>query len=478
MDCIAHSYPNLGALAQRRGDYQEAAGYYQRSLGMSELAGDQAGMATSHHNLAILAHSGADYQEAARQYHRSLEIRERIGDQGGMADGYVRLGILAHDRGDDQGAARQYQRAFEIAERIGDLARMAASIHQLATLAQSRGTTTTRPANTSEALTSGERAGSQVGMAASHDRLGTLAQSRGNYDDAAREHQLALDIRQRLDDQEGMADSYHQLGTLAYWRGNHVEAARQYQRALDIFERLGDQAGMARTYSNLRNLEARSGEIATAMAWYVRALAIRLALHVRHPATDVRHLRDYRRELGTGQFSRVLNSISEDPDLAAAIAALIDQLGEIEHGTDSLRRGRRVPSRRHFTARLRYVKTGRRARKVQRQPLRTTAQPPTAAPSGHWRSPRWARPPHDADDGSPPSPPFSASSDLRRGSTFGVPLGARVFHRRRHSSRPRPATTAHSPKSASAMAFAVLLIAGAALHRLVDGSSRYERCTP
>ena len=145
---------HLGILAQARGDYEEAARQYQRSLDIKERLGDQAGMATSYHNLGILAHDRGDYEEAARQYQRSLDTKERLGDQAGMATSYHNLGILAHDRGDYEEAARQYQRALDIDERLGDQAGMAASYHISAASPTTAGTMTRPPASTSAPSTS------------------------------------------------------------------------------------------------------------------------------------------------------------------------------------------------------------------------------------------------------------------------------------------------------------------------------------
>ena len=89
---------HLGMLAQERGDYQEAARQYQRSLNISERLGDQAGMANSYNNLGMLAQERGDYEEAARQYQRSLNIKERLGNQASMATSYSQLGNLGADR--------------------------------------------------------------------------------------------------------------------------------------------------------------------------------------------------------------------------------------------------------------------------------------------------------------------------------------------------------------------------------------------
>ena len=129
----------LGIIAQDRGDYDEAARQYQRSLDIDERLGDQAGMAGSYHQLGVLAQARGDYDEAARQYQRALDISERIGDQAGTARSYHGLGLIVQHRGDYDEAARQYQRALDIFERLGDQAGMATSYSQLGNLEKDRG---------------------------------------------------------------------------------------------------------------------------------------------------------------------------------------------------------------------------------------------------------------------------------------------------------------------------------------------------
>ena len=324
----------LGNLAQDRGDYDEAARQYQRTLDIRERLGDQAGMGDAYHNLGVLAQTRGDYDEAARQYQRSLEIDERLGDQAGMATSYGQLGNLAQDRGDHDEAARQYQRSLDIRERLGDQAGIANNYHNLGVLAQARGDYDEAARQYQRALDIFERRGDQAKIAVAYHQLGNVAYLRGDHDEAARQYQRALDIRERLGDQAGMADSYGQLGNLARARGDHDEAARQYQRALDIFERLGDQAKIAVAYSLLGNLEMeRGGSITAAVTWHVRALAIRLRLGARQAEIDLRRLAAHRRELGAEPFTHLLTQAAGSTDLTETITSLLDQVDKTGGGT-------------------------------------------------------------------------------------------------------------------------------------------------
>ena len=76
----ARSYGRLGMLTQVRGDYEEAADRYQRSLGISERIGDQAKTAASYGQLGILEKERGGSITAAVTWHvRALAIRLHLG---------------------------------------------------------------------------------------------------------------------------------------------------------------------------------------------------------------------------------------------------------------------------------------------------------------------------------------------------------------------------------------------------------------
>jgi hypothetical protein len=61
-----------------------------------------------------------DYDEAARQYQRSLDLNERLGNQAGMATTYSQLGSLEAERGGDAGLAISWQlKALTFRLRVG-----------------------------------------------------------------------------------------------------------------------------------------------------------------------------------------------------------------------------------------------------------------------------------------------------------------------------------------------------------------------
>jgi tetratricopeptide (TPR) repeat protein len=81
---------------------------------------NQAGIASSYHQLGMLAQLRGDYDEAARQYQRSLDIEERIGNQAGMATTCSQLGILEAEQGGSAALAIDWDvKALAIRLRLG-----------------------------------------------------------------------------------------------------------------------------------------------------------------------------------------------------------------------------------------------------------------------------------------------------------------------------------------------------------------------
>jgi tetratricopeptide (TPR) repeat protein len=264
----------LGMVAQERGDYEHALGWYRRSLAISEELGDRARTASSYHQLGTVAHVRGDYEAALDWYRRSLAIEEELGDRAGMASSYHQLGIVAEERGDYDAALDWYRRSLDIFEELGDRASMASSYHQLGIVAQLRGDYEPALDWYRRSLAILEELGDRASMASSHHQLGMVAELRGDYEGALDWYRRSLDISEELGNRAGTAGSYHQMGVVAYLRGDYEGALDWYRRSLAIEEELGDRSGMAMSHHQLGMVAQERGDYDGALDWYRRSLAI------------------------------------------------------------------------------------------------------------------------------------------------------------------------------------------------------------
>jgi len=315
----------LGIVAQRRGSYDEALGWYRKSLDIAEKLGDRAGMAISYHQLGMVAQHRGSYDEALLWYRKSLDIKEELGNRAGMASSYHQLGNVAQARGSDEEALSWYRKSLEIKEELGNRAGMAISYHQLGMVAHTRHSYDEALDWYRKSLEIAEELEDRAGMASTYHQIGLVAEQRGSYDEALSQYRKSLEIKEELGNRAGMAISYHQLGMVAQRRGSYDEALGWYRKSLEIAEELGSRSGMASSISQIGVLFTEQGAVEEGVPCNLRSLALRLELRVPQIRIDLRVLRRQRKLLGTARFREVIDR-HLDAASAEAVLQMIDQL--------------------------------------------------------------------------------------------------------------------------------------------------------
>ncbi|MHB9860959.1 tetratricopeptide repeat protein [Streptomyces sp. YIM S03343] len=308
---IAGSYHQLGMIAQRRGDYQQAEERYRASLTIKEELGDRSGIAGSYHQLGIIAQRRGDYQQAEERYRASLTIKEELGDRSGIAGSYHQLGIIAQRRGDYQQAEERYRASLTILEELGDRSGIANSYGQLGIIAQERGDYQQAEERYRASLTILEELGDRSGIANSYGQLGIIAQERGDYQQAEERYRASLTILEELGDRSGIANSYHQLGIIAQERGDYEQAEERYRASLTIKEELGNRSGIANSYGQMGVLRTKQERAAEGVPYTLQALALQLQIGS-PPDASLYWLGRQRALLGDDAFRSLLDDLLPD----------------------------------------------------------------------------------------------------------------------------------------------------------------------
>ncbi|MFF2735454.1 tetratricopeptide repeat protein [Streptomyces cyaneofuscatus] len=140
---IAVSHHQLGMVAQGRGRWEEAEGWYRKSLVIEEGLGNAPGMASSYHQLGMVAQERGWLEEAEGWYRKSLVIEEGLGNAPGMAITYHQLGTVAQGEGRWEEAEGWYRKSLAINEGLGSRPSTAVTYAELGRLAQARDDTDT-----------------------------------------------------------------------------------------------------------------------------------------------------------------------------------------------------------------------------------------------------------------------------------------------------------------------------------------------
>jgi class 3 adenylate cyclase/Tfp pilus assembly protein PilF len=110
---------NIGRIYKKRGNYQKALEYYNRSLRINQLKGDQGEEANVLSNIGIVYRDQLDYLNAFDYFTQSLKIYKQINHQVGIADSYNQIGVLYYMQGEPPMALDYLKKSLKIYEQLG-----------------------------------------------------------------------------------------------------------------------------------------------------------------------------------------------------------------------------------------------------------------------------------------------------------------------------------------------------------------------
>lgn len=235
----------LAGVREERGEVAAARDLYARALVLRERIDDTRGMAADHNNLGLLAQKLGDLDEAGRHFQDALALNRRDGRDNAAATNQVNLAGLATLAGEFTRAAGLYRNALATWRATEQWVDAAAALHGLGQLEVRRGDYVAGVAALREALTILERTGPRTdALSVRRDLAGALA-AQGNLQgalDALRNVQQMTDAGVPAETRAGLvlaqADLAVQLNTPA-------DAERLYARAEFLYGQSGDQAGVA-----------------------------------------------------------------------------------------------------------------------------------------------------------------------------------------------------------------------------------------
>jgi tetratricopeptide (TPR) repeat protein len=135
---MAHAYRLLDWAYVDLGELQQA-GYSRQSLAISEELEDLTAQSASLNELGALAYRLGDWDEALQLYRRGAEIDARTGDTVGAAEASNNIAEILLDQGHLEEAERLFTESLRVLQAAGYRGRIAASISNLGLLASRAG---------------------------------------------------------------------------------------------------------------------------------------------------------------------------------------------------------------------------------------------------------------------------------------------------------------------------------------------------
>ena len=264
-------YHQMGEVALKRWQLDQAEGWYTQSLAIIESGEDRASVADDYYGMGLVRQYQRRYTEARDWFSKSLDIHQRLEDVEEMVKDYRSLGLCAQFRFEYQEAESWYHRAREILEEARDEETSVLIYHALGTVAHSQYQFDDAENWYQQALTLSDRMGNESQMAVEFHYLGLLEQGRQMFpEDAEHWYKLALEKYEKLGDWRNAGDECRQLGVLFHEQEKLEEAESWYHRAREIFEEIQDVSRTARTYGQLGMAAEERQDIEGALTWAAR----------------------------------------------------------------------------------------------------------------------------------------------------------------------------------------------------------------
>jgi putative nucleotidyltransferase with HDIG domain len=197
---------NLGILANVRGEHAEAAAHYRQSLEGFELSGDWKGCAIAHHNLGMVCADRQLWEDADGYFRRSLEITRAVGDV--HLEGLCLLNHsevhLARQRYDE--ARTNAEQALTIFDRLGSRIDKADAYKVLGAVYRETGRFTLAESRLQTAVEQAVATGSVLSEAEASRELARLYQAMGRNQEALQLLNAAHRLFSRLDARVDLVD--------------------------------------------------------------------------------------------------------------------------------------------------------------------------------------------------------------------------------------------------------------------------------
>ena len=264
-------YHQFGIIYLNRRQWDEAAGWLQKSLAIIEDGEGLHSVADDHYALGQVRQGQRLYTEAKEWYKKALDIHQRLPDEEEMVKDYQALGMICHLKFEYREAENWYYRAREMVEESRDQQTAIQIYHQLGTIFHAQSDFEEARDLYQQALDLSDRTGNREQMAVEFHHLGLLAQARGIlFDEAEGLYQTALEYLEDLGDRRGVGDECRQLGVLFHEQQRYDDALKWYTQAREIFEQMGDVHRMVRTYGQLGMIAEEQDDLQGALEWVAR----------------------------------------------------------------------------------------------------------------------------------------------------------------------------------------------------------------
>jgi CHAT domain-containing protein/Leucine-rich repeat (LRR) protein len=278
----AYILNQMGFIARRLGDWQQALNYYNQALVQIRYLPDRPQKATILNNIGALYYALGEKQQAINYYNQVLSlVREIDGSpEEGLhqriveATALSNIGLAYNDLGERQQAIEYFNRALPLLQAAGDRTKEATILNNIGIVYYDLGEKQTALDYYKQALDLRQKAGDRRGEANSLNNVGNTYSELGKLEKAEEYFNQALPLFRTVGDRPGEALTLYNRAILKGDRGNLIAALTDIETSIKIIENLR---------TKITNHELRISYFATVQHYYRLYIDLLMELHKTNP---------------------------------------------------------------------------------------------------------------------------------------------------------------------------------------------------
>jgi Nif-specific regulatory protein len=243
---LVTAYNNVGIIEFSRGNFQIAAGYFEKSVRIDEKIGAVENEALARENLAEAFEMLGRWNDALTQYNHCLTLQGFDENRASRSSVYIPLARLMGKKGDIAKAMAYAQKALSAAERARDEDLIAEASYVLANIEDERENYSEAERYLARTMSIFESNQTTQGLARAHTAASSLAFSQQRMDEATHHAEMGAKFASQLDDRFSLAKNDWMWGKIFSSQGDRDAANAKFEAARAAFELLETPYELAR----------------------------------------------------------------------------------------------------------------------------------------------------------------------------------------------------------------------------------------
>jgi tetratricopeptide (TPR) repeat protein len=269
---VANTLDALGEAAGRLGNFHEAKQRFEESLTLYQDQGNSWGVATVLRGLGWVARGLVDYEKARRLFNESLALSRMESNQRGITDSLEHLGFLALFQGRFEEAAGLFRQSLDISREIGDRIQIGHGLFNLGSALWWSGKHAQGYPYMEESIRVSNDLEDVLQITHTTQFLAMVNVYLGRYEEARAQAEMVT--TQAVSHPYQLGTTQRALGWVALVEEKYTEAQQWIQESLASFRRIGKREWIARSLAALGRASFGLGNRSKAQQHLYEALEI------------------------------------------------------------------------------------------------------------------------------------------------------------------------------------------------------------